>query len=159
MNTEVHICPILMHTVIWENWKCKEVCGAGDCPIAFVMEDRKKEELGELLQRTTFEGLMEYEMEGISEDGYPAPLYDGEVFFKGICNIFALVLYKEFGYQPLKTKDSDGHYFCTGGKRYIDACGWEEEMSDPITGQAITEYEPMDVLHERREIEENKFSS
>ena len=32
MNTEVHICPILMRTVIWEDGKCAEECNE-DCPI------------------------------------------------------------------------------------------------------------------------------
>ena len=30
---EVHICPILMRTVIWEDGKCTEKCDEEDCPI------------------------------------------------------------------------------------------------------------------------------
>ncbi len=33
MNTEIHICPILMRTVIWEEGKCKEDCTAEECPL------------------------------------------------------------------------------------------------------------------------------
>ena len=33
--TEVHICPILMRTVIWEDGVCKENCSEEDCPIPF----------------------------------------------------------------------------------------------------------------------------
>ena len=30
---EVHICPILMRTVIWEDGKCTEECDEDECPI------------------------------------------------------------------------------------------------------------------------------
>ena len=33
MNTEVHICPMLMRTVIWENGECCEDCSE-ECPIS-----------------------------------------------------------------------------------------------------------------------------
>ena len=33
MNTEVHICPILMRTVILEDGECKEHCDEEDCPL------------------------------------------------------------------------------------------------------------------------------
>ena len=33
---EVHICPILMRTVIWEDGKCTEDCDEEDCPISDV---------------------------------------------------------------------------------------------------------------------------
>lgn len=33
MNQNVHICPVLMQTVIWENGDCKEDCSEEDCPI------------------------------------------------------------------------------------------------------------------------------
>ena len=33
MNTKVHICPILMRTVIWEDGECAEECDEEDCPI------------------------------------------------------------------------------------------------------------------------------
>lgn len=36
--TEVHICPILMRTVIWEEGKCKEKCTDIECPIAVEAE-------------------------------------------------------------------------------------------------------------------------
>ena len=35
---EVHICPILMRTVIWEDGKCKEDCAEEDCPILFLSQ-------------------------------------------------------------------------------------------------------------------------
>lgn len=40
---DVHICPILMRTVIWVDGKCQEKCDAEDCPIAVLMlsEDNK----------------------------------------------------------------------------------------------------------------------
>ncbi len=38
-DKEVHICPILMHTVIWEDGKCTEDCDEEDCPIANLNED------------------------------------------------------------------------------------------------------------------------
>ena len=36
--TEVHICPILMRTVIWEDGKCTEACNE-DCPILILQEN------------------------------------------------------------------------------------------------------------------------
>ncbi len=30
---EVHVCPILMRTVIFENERCTEKCNEQDCPI------------------------------------------------------------------------------------------------------------------------------
>lgn len=33
---EVHICPILMRTVIWEDGECKEHCDEEDCPLRFL---------------------------------------------------------------------------------------------------------------------------
>ena len=33
---EVHICPILMRTVIWEDGKCTEGCTEEECPIALL---------------------------------------------------------------------------------------------------------------------------
>ena len=33
---EVHVCPILMRTVIWEDGECKEHCDEEDCPIFIV---------------------------------------------------------------------------------------------------------------------------
>lgn len=30
---EVHVCPILMRTVIWEDGKCTEECDEEECPI------------------------------------------------------------------------------------------------------------------------------
>ena len=30
---EVHICPILVRTVIWKDGKCTEKCDEDDCPI------------------------------------------------------------------------------------------------------------------------------
>lgn len=32
MSTEVHICPIMMCTVIWDDGECKENCDE-ECPI------------------------------------------------------------------------------------------------------------------------------
>ena len=34
MNTEVHICPILICTVLWENGECTEDGDEEDCPIS-----------------------------------------------------------------------------------------------------------------------------
>lgn len=31
---EVHLCPLIGRTVIWENGKCSEDCKEDDCPIA-----------------------------------------------------------------------------------------------------------------------------
>lgn len=39
MNSEVHICPILMRTVIWEDGVCKENCSEEDCPILILQEN------------------------------------------------------------------------------------------------------------------------
>lgn len=35
---EVHICPILMRTVIWKDEKCTEDCSE-DCPILTLQKD------------------------------------------------------------------------------------------------------------------------
>lgn len=34
---EVHVCPILMRTVIWENGKCVEECDKDDCPLMLIL--------------------------------------------------------------------------------------------------------------------------
>ncbi len=34
MDREVHICPILMRTVIFENGECTEPCKEPVCPVA-----------------------------------------------------------------------------------------------------------------------------
>lgn len=36
---EVHICPILIRTVMWEDGKCTEDCGEQDCPIMIHKEE------------------------------------------------------------------------------------------------------------------------
>lgn len=38
MNSEVHICPILMRTVIWEDGKCTEECDESGCPVGVALE-------------------------------------------------------------------------------------------------------------------------
>ncbi len=30
---DVHVCPVLMRTVIWIDGECTEECGETDCPI------------------------------------------------------------------------------------------------------------------------------
>lgn len=30
---EIHICPILMRTIIWANGKCTEICDEEECPL------------------------------------------------------------------------------------------------------------------------------
>ncbi len=40
---EVHICPILMRTVIWEDEKCTEDCGETDCPIQVCINNHSEE--------------------------------------------------------------------------------------------------------------------
>ena len=37
MNKDVHICPILMRTVLWEDGKCTEKCSEEDCPIKAIV--------------------------------------------------------------------------------------------------------------------------
>ena len=39
---EVHICPILMRTVIWKDGKCQENCTEEDCPILPLKDDHFK---------------------------------------------------------------------------------------------------------------------
>ena len=41
MNIEIHICPILMRTVIWEDGECKGHCDEEDCPIREIMDSRE----------------------------------------------------------------------------------------------------------------------
>lgn len=41
---EVHLCPILMQTVIWNAGKCTEQC-AVDCPIMEGMRDKVAEQM------------------------------------------------------------------------------------------------------------------
>lgn len=36
---DVHICPILMRTVIWIDGKCQENCDEEDCPIQVLIRD------------------------------------------------------------------------------------------------------------------------
>ena len=38
--TEIHTCPLLMRTVIWEDGKCKENCTEEDCPILILKDVR-----------------------------------------------------------------------------------------------------------------------
>ena len=35
---QVHVCPILMRTVVWSNGECTEKCGAEDCPLKDLYE-------------------------------------------------------------------------------------------------------------------------
>ena len=37
-NNEVHICPILMHTVIFIDSRCTEECAEEDCPLAIGLD-------------------------------------------------------------------------------------------------------------------------
>ena len=38
---DVHLCPILMRTVIWVNGKCTVECGEITCPV-FVAQDENR---------------------------------------------------------------------------------------------------------------------
>ena len=38
---DVHICPILMRTVIWIDGKCTEECDENDCPIRESISDKR----------------------------------------------------------------------------------------------------------------------
>lgn len=38
-ESEAHVCPILMRTVIWEDGECIEECIEKDCPIAIANEE------------------------------------------------------------------------------------------------------------------------
>lgn len=42
--SEVHVCPILMRTVIWNNQKCSENCDETECPIK-ILESKQKSEI------------------------------------------------------------------------------------------------------------------
>ena len=37
---EVHLCPILMRTVIWKDGQCSEPCSEEDCPIDELENDK-----------------------------------------------------------------------------------------------------------------------
>ena len=39
---EVHICPILMRTVVFVNKQCIQQCGEDDCPIKDLEEDGRE---------------------------------------------------------------------------------------------------------------------
>ena len=40
---DVHLCPILMRTVIWIDGKCNEQCGVDNCPIQIlILETQEK---------------------------------------------------------------------------------------------------------------------
>ena len=41
MSREVHVCPILMRTVIFENQKCTERCDEQDCPVAELLKQEE----------------------------------------------------------------------------------------------------------------------
>ena len=41
---DVHICPILMRTVIWTDGECTEKCDEEACPIQVLMTDSAKTE-------------------------------------------------------------------------------------------------------------------
>ncbi len=45
-NREVHICPILMKTVIWADGICTETCAESQCPVL--------RNTGEKLQKQSF---------------------------------------------------------------------------------------------------------
>lgn len=45
MNVEVHICPLLMRTVRFEDGCCLEQCSEDDCPVADLIR-RDDEENG-----------------------------------------------------------------------------------------------------------------
>ena len=40
-ENEVHICPIMIRTVIWENNKCTEDCNEDDCPILSLKQSKE----------------------------------------------------------------------------------------------------------------------
>ncbi len=41
LEKQVHICPLLMRTVIFESGKCTEACGEPACPVLELL-DREK---------------------------------------------------------------------------------------------------------------------
>ena len=43
--TEVHICPILMRTVVWEDGICVEDCHEPDCSIRILIEQKSRGEV------------------------------------------------------------------------------------------------------------------
>ena len=92
------------------------------------------------------------------ENGFP---YSTAHDFKmGICDIFAVVLYKEFYYIPLQVDDEHGnleHAFCfdLDSTMYVDASGWYETAEELLGHPA--EPKALDLDKAYREIKENRF--
>ncbi len=89
------------------------------------------------------------------KDGFPFVYEYADIFFNGACNIFALALHDEFGYEVYESTKYKCHYFCIYMGKFIDFRGICDRIQYPDSTKYIEEYKLVDLEPEREIIKNN----